>query len=207
MKNLIIVGSGDFGIEMYETVVEINASEPTWNVLGFLDDDKPVGTVIYDDVAVIGTVKDWEPQTGEWFGIGIANPAGKEKVATKLNSQGANFATIVSPRSFVSSTAHLGTGCFIFKNSNINHGTVLGDFVSVGCSMIGGNAHIGNYSTTTSFVNITSCKIGQRVFVGSHAVVLHGLKVGDDCFISAGSIVMGNVKPGRRMFGCPARPM
>lgn len=207
MKDLLIVGSGDYAIEAFEAISEINAIEPKWRVRGFLDDYKEVGENVYFDYEVVGSVKEWIPAPNQVFVAGIASPRGKRTVVETLKAKGAVFETIVSPRAFVSPTVKLGEGCFILKNSCVNHGTVLNDFVTVACSMVGGDATIGAYTTTTSFVNITDCTIGNEVFVGSHSVILSRLRVGDGAFICAGSIVMSHVKPGRKMFGCPARPI
>ena len=38
MKNLVIIGAGDFGREVSWVVERINAQTPTWNLLGFVDD-------------------------------------------------------------------------------------------------------------------------------------------------------------------------
>lgn len=207
MKDLVIVGSRDYAIEAYEAIAEINREAPVWRVLGFLDDHRAVGTDVYMGAKVVGSVAEWEPQGNQAFVLGIASPEGKRKVVDVLKPKGAVFQTIVSARAFVSPTAQLGEGCFILKGSNVNHGSRLGDFVTVGCSMVGGDAVIGDYSTTTSFVNITSCSIGKGVFVGSHSVVLSGRKVGDGAFVCAGSIVMGHVRAGKKVMGCPARPI
>ena len=70
--------------------------------------------------------------------------------------------------------------------------------------MVGG-ASIGDFSTTTGFANIAGAHLGNRVFVGSHAVILNGKKVGDDAIVCAGSIVFSNVKAGTKVFGNPAK--
>ena len=72
-------------------------------------------------------------------------------------------------------------------------------------SVVGGTCEIGDYSTTTGFANITSAKLGKGVFVGSHAVVLNNLRVGDDAFICAVSIVFNNIKSGMKVWGNPAK--
>ena len=71
--------------------------------------------------------------------------------------------------------------------------------------MIGQDSIIDDYSTTTGYTNIASAHIGKRVFVGSHAVILNGKKVGDDAFVCAGSIVFSNIKAGTKVFGNPAK--
>ncbi|MEC1781329.1 PglD-related sugar-binding protein [Schinkia azotoformans] len=40
MKDLIIVGAGGHGREVLEWILDINEVKPTWNVLGFIDDDE-----------------------------------------------------------------------------------------------------------------------------------------------------------------------
>ena len=84
---------------------------------------------------------------------------------------------------------------------------VVGDFVNLAGCMVGQDAKIGDYSTVTGFANVTTAQIGRRVFVGSHAVVLNGRKVGDDAFVCAGSIVFSNVKSGVKVIGNPAKRM
>lgn len=207
MNNLIIVGSRDYAIEMAETVNEINAAKPTWNLLGFLDDERKVGTEVAFGKKVLGPICGADVRDDVFYGLGISSPQGKLSVSERLLACGAKFATVVSPRAYISPTAKLGAGCFVMRMSSVNHDTLLDDFVTVGCSMIGGGAYIGKYSTTTSFVNVTNCIIGERVFIGSHSVILNKRRVGDGAYICAGSIVMGNVKSGSKVMGCPARPI
>lgn len=40
VKDLIIVGAGGHGREVLEWILDINEVKPTWNVLGFIDDDE-----------------------------------------------------------------------------------------------------------------------------------------------------------------------
>jgi serine acetyltransferase len=82
---------------------------------------------------------------------------------------------------------------------------IVGDFVNVNGGMVGESAVIGDYCTITGFANIASGKLGKRVFVGSHAVVLKSATVGDDAVVGAGSIVVRNVKAGTTVFGNPAK--
>ena len=89
--------------------------------------------------------------------------------------------------------------------SNVGDCAIVGSFVHVAGSIIGQDSIVDDFSTTTAFVNIASAKIGKRVFVGSHSVILNGKKVGDDAFVCAGSIVLNNVKPGTKVMGYPAK--
>lgn len=202
MKNLIIVGAGGFGREMYYLINSINSRRPTWNVLGFIN-DIPVDLAAKKiEKPILGPIRDWQPRENEFFAMGISSPNGKEKVANILKSRGAQFATIVDPLAIVNETVELGEGCVISGFASIGDCAKLGKFVHVAGSMIGQDRMIGDYSTTTGFTNVATGNVGKRCFVSSHAVILRG--IGDDVFVAAGSVVMSKIKSGLRVMGCPA---
>ena len=47
--------------------------------------------------------------------------------------------------------------------------------------------------------------IGANVWIGSGAIILPGVTIGDDAIIGAGSVVTRDVPPGGTAFGNPAR--
>lgn len=49
--------------------------------------------------------------------------------------------------------------------------------------------------------------IGQNVWVGGAAVILPGLRIGDDAIIGAGAVVTRDVPSGATVVGNPARPV
>lgn len=48
-------------------------------------------------------------------------------------------------------------------------------------------------------------KIGDRCYIGPHAVISMGVTIGDGCVIGAHSLVTQDVPAGSRVAGCPAR--
>ena len=207
MKELIIAGAGGFGREAYYLAKRINAISPRWIIKGFINDIPDALDGIRIDAGIIGTIKDWEPSENEVFVIGISSPAGKEKVAKILKSKGAEFVTLISPNASIGEYVEIGEGCIISGRSSVGSCSKIGSFVHIAGSMIGQDSEIGDYSTTTGFTNIASAYLGKRVMVGSHAVVLNGIRVGDDAVIGTGSIVFRNVKAGTKVFGYPAKRM
>lgn len=205
MKDLIIAGAGGFGREALALAKTLNEIEPRWNIKGFINDIPDALDGVKCSHSIIGTIKDWEPKENEVFVIGISSPAGKEKVANILKSKGAKFVTLIHPAALVSEYAIIGEGCVITGRSVVGGGATIGNFVHIAASLVGQDAVIGDYSTTTAFANLTNAHLGKRVFVGSHAVIMNKLKIGDDAFISVGSIVFTNVKPGTKVFGVPAK--
>lgn len=202
MKDLIIVGAGSTGRERLSAIKKINKIKKTWNIKGFLSDYPDALDGIECDYPIIDTIIDYIPKKNDIFVCGIAQPKGKEKVVTILKNKGAVFETIIHPASIIGDFVTLGEGSYVF--GIISPNATLGNFVSIMGSMVGG-AVINDFSTTTGFANITNAKLGKRVFVGSHAVVLNKLEVGDDAYIGAGSVVVKNVKPGTKVFGNPAK--
>jgi len=202
MKKIIIVGAGGFGREAYYLIRDINKVQPTWDLVGFLDDrikslnDKKI------NVPILSTVEAWNPADDEYFILGIASPRTKEIVANKLKAKGAKFATLISPMASVNETAEIGEGCVV-SGGSIGDCTKLGNFVHIAGSMIGQDVVIGDYSTTTGFVNIPKGTIGRRVFIGSHAVILNDLE--DDVEVVSGSVVFHKIKAGYKVMGYPAK--
>ncbi len=50
-------------------------------------------------------------------------------------------------------------------------------------------------------------QLGQGVFVGSHASVLPGCRVGDNAVLGAGCVVTHDVPSDTTVLGIPARPV
>lgn len=205
MKDLIIVCAGGFGKEALSVAEAMNKVELHWNILGFIDDTKEFGEEIFRGYKVLGSIKNWQPKPNEYFAIGMANPQAKEKLYNIIHSRGGKFATLIHPSLNIPNETVIGEGC-ILSLAWIGINVTLGKCVHVAGSMIG-EAIIDDFSTTTGFANIAGAKIGKRVFIGSHAVVLNGKKVGDDVTIGAGSIVFNNVKSNTTVIGNPARKL
>ena len=205
MKDLIIVGAGGFGREAFALARYLNKKNPQWNIRGFINDIPDALDGVKIDAKIIGTIKDWQPSDNEVFVMGIASPAGKEKVATMLKARGAKFLTMISPAAIIGDYVEIGEGCVINGPASVGGCAKIGNFVHIAASMVGQDAVIGDYSTTTGFANVTNAIIGKKVFVGSHACIMNKLKIGDEAIVGMGSVVISNVKPGTRVFGNPAK--
>ena len=170
MKDLIIVGVGGFGREAYYLAKELSK----WIIKGFIGNvgDDPHRYKI--DCPMLGIVEEYIPHDNEVFAMGVASPRLKEKFATLLKEKGANFVTLIHPSAFVNETVELGEGCVI-SGGSIGDCSKIGSFVHIAGSMIGQDVEIGDFTTTTGYANIPKGRIGKRVFVGSHAVILNDL--------------------------------
>ena len=208
MKDLIIVGASGFGREVLQIVKDINKKEPTWNILGFLDDNEEALDGYECDYNVIGTIRDCNPEPEQNYVMAIANPQVKEKVITLLESKGANFVSVIHPMAVIGSFNKIGRGIVVYPYAKVTVNTTIGDFVSLLGSNIGHDAEVGDYTTITGMCAINGhVTIGKRVFIGSHVVVAPGKRIGDDVYVGNGSVVVTNIKAGNKVFGNPAKKL
>lgn len=209
MIDVVIVCAGNRGRSIYYNIVKANSiadkkqQERPYNLLGFINDIPDALNGCGIDAPILGSIIDWYPKGNEMYIMGTADPKAKEKLAAMLKARGCRFISFVSPNAVVPPDLKMGEGCVV-EAYRIGCGVKLGSFVSVNASMLMSGAEIDDYSTTTGFTVIENAYVGKRVFVGSHAVVTDGVKIGDDVRISIGSIVTKDVPDGATVFGVPA---
>lgn len=206
MKDIIIVGAAGFGREIEQWIGDINREKPTWNILGYIDDNLHALDGIPSDYKIIGTIKGWEPKGNEFYALGMAFPKVKVKVVNILKNRGAKFATLIHPSSNVSKFAEIGEGTIITQRSGLNSNAKVGAFVSIIDSGCAHDSIIGDFSTLSGKVNVNGhVTVGERVYIGCAASVAPGKKIGDDAQVGIGSVVISNVKAGTTVFGNPAK--
>jgi acetyltransferase-like isoleucine patch superfamily enzyme len=96
--------------------------------------------------------------------------------------------------------------------------------LSNGCYIQGGNGiYIGDDTIFASGVKIVSANhdpmqgmargkapaisIGSRGWIGANAVILPEVELGDDCIVSAGTVVTHSFTAGQTLVGVPCRPV
>lgn len=204
MKDLIIVGAGGMGRKVLVCLKRLN-TENKWNIKGFLDDNEQALEGKKCDLEIIGKISDWNPTENQVFVMGISEPHTKRIVSELLIRKGAFFETIISPDVILGDYVEIGEGSVIMTPYNVESECKIGKFVTMLGSTIAIDGKLGDYSTTTGFANLTYANIGKEVYVGSHAVILSNVTIGNGAYIGVGSIVMKDVPPYTQVFGNPAR--
>ena len=128
MKNLILVGAGDWGLEVHSWIHESIQFGVEYVFKGFIDDNiEAINNMKLNPKLFLGTINTYLPETNDVFICVIANLNIKQKVVLDLISKGAIFVN-----------AYHKSVCFI-GNSIIGSGVVLSPFV-----VVSNNCKIGN---------------------------------------------------------------
>lgn len=85
----------------------------------------------------------------------------------------------------------------------IGEGTILGS----GAMIIDNDFHfpVGEWGWGGETANAQPITIGRGVFIGTRAIILKGVSIGDRAMIGAGAVVTQDVAPGHVAVGNPAR--
>ena len=142
MNNLLIVGAGQFGCVAKEIAESMNK----YDKIDFLDDSNPIA---------IGKVEDYLKFKSKYkyFCVAIGNSKVREQIIEKLEKYFV-LESIISPKSYISKSALIGSGTIIeafaiinteakvgkssliCSHSIINHNAEIEDFCHINCGAI-----------------------------------------------------------------------
>ncbi|EIL97330.1 NeuD/PglB/VioB family sugar acetyltransferase [Rhodanobacter sp. 115] len=140
--------------------------------------------------------------------VAIGGSRGSDRLSLLqwLQQQGVQPLTVIHPRAFVASDAHIGDGAQILAMSATCSNVTLGRAVIVNTSasidhdcVIGDGVHIGPGANLAGEV----C-VGEYAFIGAGAVVLPRLKIGRSAIVGAGAVVIRDVAADEVVVGNPA---
>jgi sugar O-acyltransferase (sialic acid O-acetyltransferase NeuD family) len=207
MQDLIIVGAGGFGREVYSLVEQINSQSPAWRVLGFLDDNRDALLAFGQYPPILGCMEDGQSYKGCCAVCAIGNPAARRTAVDRLNGHGIRWATLIHPTASVGPGSVLGEGTVLCRGATVTTNVTLGKHVHLNCyATVGHDAVLGDHVTLSGHVDVCgNGLLDKEVFCGSHAVVLPNAHVGSSAVVGAGSVVLRYVAPGTTVFGVPAK--
>ena len=102
----------------------------------------------------------------------------------------------------------LGRDVYIDDFAAFDHGFTwlisIGDeaVLSAGVRIV---AHDGATKHWTGYIRVGRVDVGRRAYIGAHALILPGVRIGDDAIVGAGSVVREDVAAGAIVAGNPAR--
>lgn len=208
-EQIVIYGAGGFARE-----VAWLAQACGRQVACFADDDpERVGGELLD-VPVLGLEEARRRFPQAALVAGIGSPRVRQAVTERAAAAGFEFATLIHPRTEMSRWVQVGPGTVICAGNMLTVNITLGRHVQINLDCtVGHDVVAGDYATLAPGVHVSGCvHLGQRVYVGTGAVIINGtpeepLVVGDDVVIGAGACVTRSVPAGVTVVGVPARPL
>lgn len=120
--------------------------------------------------------------------------------------------TRVGPFVEIQRGAVVGANCKVQSHSFVCDGVQIGDEVFVGHGVVFINDKLPRATTeagglqTESDWELLRTVVERRATLGSGAVILGGVRIGEGALVGAGAVVTRDVAPGETVVGNPARP-
>ncbi len=208
-KQLVIIGAGGFGREVYAWAQQTFDFNEEWEFKGFLDDNSSILDNFNYNAKIISNVNEYMPKAEDRFLCAIGNPTIKKRLTKIILDKGGIFTNLIHPTVIVGNNVSMGNGIILCPRVILTCDIIVGNFVSLNFdTSIGHDVTVGNYCQVSSFCDVTGgVTLGEGVFMGSHASILPKGVVGDFAKVGAGSIVISKVKEYSTVFGVPAKPI
>ena len=210
MKDIAIYGAGGFGKEIASMIEnKINAIEPTWQIVGFFDDGKPIGQEISHFGKVLGGLEQlngWTKSLNVVFAIG--NAVTMQKLVESITNGFIEFPNIIHPNCDFADpiSTWMGRGNVVMKNCTFSCDITIGDFNQFNSlSALAHDVVVGSYNVFMPLSRISGeTHIGDCNFFGINSIVLQQIKIGNHTRIGANSVVMTKTKDDCLYMGNPA---
>jgi acetyltransferase-like isoleucine patch superfamily enzyme len=171
---------------------------------------------IHREAHALGSLEPSEGVTVEYVSIAADVQLGRNvKVYRFVNLYGCSVGDETRIGTFVEiqKGARIGRDCKISSHTFICEGVTIGDgcFVGHGVMFINDNhpravnAQGQPESEEDWADRLVTTTVGDRVAIGSGAVILGGVEIGEGALIGAGAVVTRDVPPGAVVAGVPAR--
>lgn len=205
---LVIVGCGGFGREVLQLVLDINAHAPTFELLGFIDDD-PVDRHLTERLGsrVLGTSADLGGLDAAII-IAVGASVPRRRLDDQARAAGLRAATVVHPWASVGRDVELAEGVVVGAGTRLSTNITIGrhSHVNVNCT-VGHDVVLEPFVSVYPGVHISGgCVVGEGATLGTGCVLLPGVRVGAGAEVGAGAVVVRDVAPEAIVVAPAGRP-
>ncbi len=211
MKDLIIFGASGFGREVAWLVERINKVTPTWNLLGFMDDNEDIQGTTINGYKVLGGTDSVEEYPEAFFVCAVGSSRVREKIIYKMREVNPNikFGTVIDPSVEMSDLVSVGEGSIICAHTIITVNITIGNHVIINLDCtVGHDAVISDFVTLYPSVNVSGItNIGRATELGTGMQIIQGKTIGDYSIVGAGAVVVKDIPSRCTAVGSPAKPI
>ena len=206
MKNLVIIGAGGFGREMFATAREAVGYGETFTVKGFLDGNPSALDGFSGYPEIIGAPEAYQIEENDVFITALGSIAARRRCAAMIEERGGRFISVIHR------SASIGPNVMVGDGSLVAHNVVLTADIKVGrhsCvfhgTVIGHDTVLEDFTHVYSLVSVGGgVRIAQGASVFPGARIVPRVEIGAGATVGIGSAVVRGVPPGGTVFGVPA---
>jgi sugar O-acyltransferase (sialic acid O-acetyltransferase NeuD family) len=206
MLDIVIVGAGGFGLEVYRWAKDsLPCTE--YRVKGFLSSRPEDLDGFGFEEKILGDDVSYAVQENDRFVFAIGSIEAKKRSVQRMKARDMKCVNLIHPSAVVASSARLGEGVILCPFALVSDHVVLGDFVMMNFhSSCGHDTKVGKYGMFSPYATANGfVTMEDEVFLGTHATVTGHRKVGVGAKISANSVAMQDVPAGGFVFGVPGK--
>jgi len=209
MKNLIIIGAGGFGREVYNFALCSKGFGTEFIIKGFLDKDINALGAFKGYPQILGSEDNYDIKPNDVFISAIGDEKIRKKSAMMIIEKGGKCIKLIHNTSIINSNVILGEGCIIEPYAYIGADTKIGSFTLIqNNAVVGHDVKIGDFTRIDCHVTLVGgIFVGDNVYIHTGAVINHKVVVEDNACVGANSFVIKRVKAGTTVYGNPARKL
>lgn len=206
MKNVYIVGAGDFGREMESLLEMLPEFKTEFIIKGFLDISPLALEGKKSDYEILGSYETYVFESNDYALIAISNIELRKKIVELLFGR-VEFFTYVAPSANVGKYTTIGLGSIIGANCFVSSNTTIHDFVIINVgSNVGHDCTIGPYCSLMASVDVGgSVNLGEGAWLGTKTTIIPATNIIENVTVGAGSVVIKSLKEPGSYFGIPAK--
>lgn len=185
-RRILLLGGGGHA----KMCIDLLRRLGTWQIIGILDSDRPVGSTVLE-VPVIG--RDTDDELKRVFAAGVryaVNAVGlaeshqlRQRVYARLKQADYTVPTIVHPHATVEPSARLGEGNQVMAQA-----------------IVGSDARVGDDCIINSGALVShDCRIADHVHISPGVILAGSVEVGSNTIIGMGTTVFLRTKIGRKV--------
>ena len=200
-KNIVIIGAGGFGREVYYLL-----DKHIYNCVGFIDFDKTEKL----PAQIIGRESEMDRLINNFkisdCIIAVGDQEKRKIIYNKIKNFPLEFPTIIDSSARCLSE-HFKKGTIIYPSVVVMNDSKIGEFSLLNSGVtIGHDVNIGNYCNINPGSSLAGkITIGDGSFVGIGTSIKEEIIIGKNVTIGAGSVVINNVKDNETVYGVPAK--
>lgn len=203
-ENIFLIGVGNYT----EVIIEL-AKDCGYKVKGLYHYNKSRNGETIFGIPILGSTEDLFTQkiNNVRFAVTIGDNNLRSRISSKIIELGGVTPSLIHPKSKVSISAKIGSGCFIHMEAMVWTSASVGDYCILSpYSQVSHHAKIdlACFITTYSIVG-AYCSIGKRVLFGLNSITVPNVTIGDDCVIGSKSNVLRDFGNDKTLIGNPAK--